>query len=116
MSQEPVAVTSPPPADLASTVALLKYIRALCPVLLDSREADLDASFEANPRVDESLSKFISDAQEPVIYIHKLPSSDPEDHSGTFRAHPSLSVAMRVSILESPCRAPFFPLMTGLPS
>jgi len=84
MSQEPVVPSSPPPADLASTAALLKYIRALCPVLLDSREADLDASLYQNVRVEDSLSKFISDAQEPVIYIHKLPSSDLDDPSGTF--------------------------------
>lgn len=72
-----------PSTDLASSAALRKHIRALCLVLLDAREADLDQSLNSDVRVEESLSKFISDPQESVIYIHKLSSSDPEDPSGT---------------------------------
>lgn len=75
--------TPPPSADLASTDSLIKYIRALCPVLLDSREADLDRFLSGDPRVREALSKFISDPEESVIYIHKITSTDSEDQSGT---------------------------------
>jgi dynein heavy chain 1 len=53
-------------------------------VLLDAREADLDVSLGSDPRVEESLSKFISDPQEAVIYIHKLSSSDSEEPSANY--------------------------------
>ena len=83
MAQDGSVPLVAPSTDLASSAALRKHIRALCLVLLDAREADLDQSLNSDVRVEESLSKFISDPQESVIYIHKLSSSDPEDPSGT---------------------------------
>ena len=86
MASEASTPISSPSADLAGASVLLKHIRALCLVLLDAREADLDVSLGSDPRVEESLSKFISDPQEAVIYIHKLSSSDSEEPSGTFQS------------------------------
>lgn len=84
MSQEAAAVAPAPVVDLVGVPALVKYIRALCPVLLDAREEDIDASFSSDQKAHEALFRFISDAQEPVIYIQKIPSADAEDPSGTY--------------------------------
>lgn len=95
MSQETAAVAPAPVTDLVGSPALFKYIKSLCSVLLDAREEDLDASISQDSRAHESLSQFISNPLEPVLYIQKISSADPDDLSCT-SAHTIFICAWRL--------------------
>lgn len=73
-----------PVADLVGSPALYKYIKSLCTVLLDARDEDVDASLAQDSGAHAHLAQFISNPLEPVLYIQKVPSADPEDATGTF--------------------------------